>query len=917
MKWPNRFPVLMNGQIKIPSLNIFSEFSEITLLLIFSFFTAMHVSAQTSKGMSVPTVADSKIDGKTYALIVGVSKYKNPAIPQLQYADKDAIAFHDYLVSCGVDSFNIRLLLNEHATSGDFWADIDAITDQAQKGDKVFFYFSGHGDVESKVITQDAYLLPYDAPKVAYASGAIAVYLLKGYLGTLSSKGVQVVFIADACRSGNLAGGREGMENAANMLKGQWKDEIKILSCEPGELSLESKQWGNGRGLFSYELVKGLAGDADADKDGKVSLRELNIYMMQKVPEQAKPSQQNPVLTGNMAATVSDVNNNYLKSYSGADNRIAAVSTKGIEDGLLKGLPDSVKHYYADFKYLLEHGPVELWAEGFTASRKKINFSDTIYRQLLKAEGFDSLGIFHAPDSLEHYYKECIVHNDSNEFTPIFDKYGDYLGNYHRDNNNTVKKYIVSAYDYISKVPENEQTKILVGIMRRNLIASEINKVEFRIQEDIESDYFSKNNISLGELQLVHNLLGDKRIIEMGLLPKLLYLEARLNVFGNNKYSNIQLTPRGMTLLDTVIKIDSTASYALYLKSAVCYETLQQFDTAIKYAQKALSLSPDIYYCYEIIAGSYLVKGQMDSSLVYFERLRDKVYRTSYSDYVKLHIPYEVPKHDTGWVYNDAAGFYKYPLEELLFYYLINKNNDSIRKYVMEISKYYCLDSFSIVTEICKGHSYILFYRRSYDQALNCFLQNRNSLRYNASLNSMQDRNVDILIARIYAIKGDNEKALLYLKDAVDFGNVLPGVIEEEHDFDKLRLLPEFKNLLLAARSRKLLSDDELARKSCEYLPVSANFRVLGRILREDRQYDKAEKCFKKAIELEPDVAITYISYAKLSLKKDDKRSAVKFLQIALEKGFPPHDIKYDASFSSLRGIPEFSTLMKKYAPND
>jgi uncharacterized caspase-like protein len=215
-----------------------------SLFVLSAIICSTSVFAQNTKGLSVPKPAETNTTGKTYALIIGVSKYKNPAIPQLQYADRDAVAFYEYLKACGIDTFNVHLLINEHATSGDFWADLNDITEKAVKGDKVFFYFSGHGDVESKVITQDAYLLPYDAPKVAYASGAIGIYYVKGYLATLSSKGVQVIFITDACHAGNLAGGREGMQNAATMLKGQWQDEIKILSCEPGEVSIEGKQWG-------------------------------------------------------------------------------------------------------------------------------------------------------------------------------------------------------------------------------------------------------------------------------------------------------------------------------------------------------------------------------------------------------------------------------------------------------------------------------------------------------------------------------------------------------------------------------------------------------------------------------------------------------------------------------------------------
>ena len=142
------------------------------------------------------------------------------------------------------------------------------------------------------------------------------------------------------------------------MLKESWKDEIKILSCQPGELSLEGKQWGGGRGLFSYELINGMAGLADKNNDGIVSLRELNLYLMDKIPDGANPLPQNPMLSGNMAANISQINKGFLasiSSHSGA-NMLASIDIKGMDESLLKGLDDSIKENYLHFKLCLDTG---------------------------------------------------------------------------------------------------------------------------------------------------------------------------------------------------------------------------------------------------------------------------------------------------------------------------------------------------------------------------------------------------------------------------------------------------------------------------------------------------------------------------------------------------------------------------------
>jgi tetratricopeptide (TPR) repeat protein len=286
-------------------------FTLLTFILTYNAAAQRGVAAENTSRIGASS-------GETYALIVGVSKYKNPRIPELKYADVDAMVFAEYLLSSGVPKENVHTLINENATNSSFWSTLNFLAEKVVQGDQLYIYFSGHGDVENKTIVQDAYLLPYDSPFTVYPMGAIGVDYLKSWIATFSSKGIKTIFIADACRSGNLIGGREGMEATANILKDIWQDEIKIVSCQPGELSLEGDQWGGGRGLFSYELINGLSGLADTDNDEQVSLRELNLYLLKKVPEQAGKNPQNPMISGNFETPISQSNKVFLKINSNA-----------------------------------------------------------------------------------------------------------------------------------------------------------------------------------------------------------------------------------------------------------------------------------------------------------------------------------------------------------------------------------------------------------------------------------------------------------------------------------------------------------------------------------------------------------------------------------------------------------------------
>ncbi|MFN8330184.1 MAG: hypothetical protein U0T81_03040 [Saprospiraceae bacterium] len=44
-------------------------------------------------------------------------------------------------------------------------------SDKVKEGDKAIIYFSGHGDVNAKTITQPGFLLCWDAPSRVYMGG--------------------------------------------------------------------------------------------------------------------------------------------------------------------------------------------------------------------------------------------------------------------------------------------------------------------------------------------------------------------------------------------------------------------------------------------------------------------------------------------------------------------------------------------------------------------------------------------------------------------------------------------------------------------------------------------------------------------------------------------------------------------------
>lgn len=316
--------------------------------------------------------------GVTRAVIIGISQYQNEQIPDLQFADADAAAFAAFLQSAAGGSVppeNIRLLANETATKGQMGAALTWLLQESKKGDQAIFYFAGHGDMENLTIDQHGFLLAYDASSANYwLGGAFDIIYLKSIIKTLTMQnGVRAIVITDACRAGKLAGGQEGVQATAERLASQFANEIKILSCQPNQISLESRDWGGGRGLFSYYLVDGLKGLADENRDLSVTLLELQLYLIRNISVEAaaRGKSQIPKFEGDGMAVLYRVNEDTLMAlaerHNQPSNLFAALGSRGLA-------ADTIGHpLYREFQQAMAGGHL-LYPEGHSAY--------AIYRQM-------------------------------------------------------------------------------------------------------------------------------------------------------------------------------------------------------------------------------------------------------------------------------------------------------------------------------------------------------------------------------------------------------------------------------------------------------------------------------------------------------------------------------------------------------
>jgi uncharacterized caspase-like protein len=264
----------------------------IGVITLFIFLLHGTVISQTTKGVveSSDNPSSAASIGSSYALIVGVSDY--PYVKPLNFAEEDALLFFEFLQSNAggnVPENHIKLLLNEQATHANVTAGLawlnNVVGAQPKSGDRVYIYLSGHGDAYD---ASEAYYLCYDSNPAGdknnyQLGGALDIGKMKKRVAAMVSKGVEVVLIVDACRSGDVPGVRSGIGNPYQSVIEEPAGEVLLLSAGPNQFALEDRRWGGGHGGFTWYLIKGLSGEADVDEDGSVSLFEIESYTKMRV----------------------------------------------------------------------------------------------------------------------------------------------------------------------------------------------------------------------------------------------------------------------------------------------------------------------------------------------------------------------------------------------------------------------------------------------------------------------------------------------------------------------------------------------------------------------------------------------------------------------------------------------------------
>ena len=228
---------------------------------------------------------------RSYAVIVGVSKYRNlESKLQLQFAERDAQAIFTALISPEGGNFrveNVHVLTNEKATLAALRKEIDTwLPGVAQEDDRVLIYFAGHGFM----FQGKGYLAPHDFDRNRIAETGFPMDELGSAIGG-KIKAKSKILLTDACHSGAIT--PEETESINGTLGDLNKSLFSLTASRAREQSFEDPGLKGGHGVFTYYVVEGMQGEADASGDGVVTADELAEYVHTQVREYTS-NKQNP-----------------------------------------------------------------------------------------------------------------------------------------------------------------------------------------------------------------------------------------------------------------------------------------------------------------------------------------------------------------------------------------------------------------------------------------------------------------------------------------------------------------------------------------------------------------------------------------------------------------------------------------------
>lgn len=239
------------------------------------------------------------------AVLVGNQNYKRTY--NVDFAHRDLVVVRDYLIKT-LGYLPDNIIEERDATKGVFEMLFGTsnepdgkLFDWVKPGEsRVFIYYVGHGapDIE----TQKGYFVPVDADPGRISITGYPRSLFYRNLKHIRAK--EMIVVLDTCFSGDTPKGFliKDVSPIGIMIKDNLP-ELKQTAILTSARSDQLSSWYRDKrhSLFTYFFLKGLQGEADANKNRIITIGEMETYLKKMVPYWARRKagrEQNPVIKG-------------------------------------------------------------------------------------------------------------------------------------------------------------------------------------------------------------------------------------------------------------------------------------------------------------------------------------------------------------------------------------------------------------------------------------------------------------------------------------------------------------------------------------------------------------------------------------------------------------------------------------------
>jgi WD40 repeat protein len=277
----------MTGEFKV---RLQGEQSLITLLAENQHGTSDPASVRIRRD---PTTDDHK--PMLYVLAIGVGKFKNHQHLKLNFADADANAFVERVMTQEHELYSrvlAQTLVNEHATAEAILKGLEWLERNMTARDVAAVFFSTHGANDAN---RQFYLLPYDVnvqDDITLRRSALKYVDLRDTLIHLAERGKTLLFL-DACYSGNvLIGAKQVAPPDIDMVAhdlASTEGGVVVFSSSTGkQFSMEYPELGHG--AFTAALLEAFDGKSDRPPP-YLYVTDLDIWLSARVKELTKGAQ--------------------------------------------------------------------------------------------------------------------------------------------------------------------------------------------------------------------------------------------------------------------------------------------------------------------------------------------------------------------------------------------------------------------------------------------------------------------------------------------------------------------------------------------------------------------------------------------------------------------------------------------------